>query len=225
MQSASPVPDKTVPVQASLLHHVSPGGVAQPWDAPLHAGIDEVGIGPLAGPVVAAAVILDPAKPIDALADSKKLTAKKRQLLDSEIRQHSLCWALGWAWVNEIDELNILRASHLAMQRACEQLSAAPVHIWVDGNKLPHFDAPAKAVVQGDRHVPQISAASIIAKVARDNYMCALGEQYPGYGFAQHKGYPTKAHMAALRTLGATEYHRRSFAPVREALAEEACSA
>jgi len=194
---------------------------SQPWQAPLHAGVDEVGIGPLAGPVVAAAVILDPAKPIEALADSKKLTAKKRQLLDVQIRQNSLCWALGWAWVNEIDELNILRASHVAMQRACEQLSIKPVHIWVDGNKMPHFDVPAQAVVQGDKHVPQISAASIIAKVARDNYMSTLAEQYPGYGFAQHKGYPTKAHMAALNTLGATEYHRRSFAPVREALAQE----
>ncbi len=222
MQSASPVPDKTVPVQASLLHQVTLDGASQPWEAPLHAGVDEVGIGPLAGPVVAAAVILDPAKPIEALADSKKLTPKKRQLLDIEIRQSSLCWALGWAWVNEIDELNILRASHVAMQRACEQLSTTPVHIWVDGNKVPNFDVPARAVVQGDKHVPQISAASIIAKVARDNYMSALAEQFPGYGFAQHKGYPTKAHMAALHTLGATDYHRRSFAPVREALAQGA---
>ncbi len=225
MQSASSVPAQTVPVQASLLHQASPDGAHKPWDEPLHAGVDEVGIGPLAGPVVAAAVILDPAKPIEALADSKKLTPKKREILDLEIRQNSLCWALGWAWVDEIDELNILRASHVAMQRACEQLRAVPVHIWVDGNKVPEFGVPAVAVVQGDKHVPQISAASIIAKVARDKYMSALACQYPGYGFAQHKGYPTKAHLAALLALGATQYHRRSFAPVRNVLAEESRTA
>ncbi|XOV82056.1 MAG: ribonuclease HII [bacterium] len=195
-------------------------GADPPWEQPLHAGVDEVGIGPLAGPVVAAAVILNPAHRIDALADSKKLTSRKRELLDIEIRQHALCWALGWAWVAEIDELNILRASHLAMQRACRQLHCLPVHIWVDGNKVPPLDVPAVAVVQGDKLVPQISAASIIAKVARDRYMTALGAQLPDYGFAQHKGYPTKAHIAALRNLGPSEYHRHSFAPVRKALAQ-----
>ncbi len=185
----------------------------------MHAGVDEVGIGPLAGPVVAAAVVLDPEHPIAALDDSKKLSPAKRMLLDEVIRQQSLCWAIGWAWVAEIDTLNILRASHLAMQRACAQLQPQPLHVWVDGNKTPDFGVPSIAVVQGDKRVPQISAASIIAKVARDQYMITLDQQHPGYGFAQHKGYPTKMHLAALRHLGATDDHRRSFAPVREVLA------
>lgn len=209
MQSAT-----SVPYQDTFLEQSPP-----PWCGFLHAGVDEVGIGPLAGPVVAAAVILDPEQPIAALDDSKKLSPAKRALLDELIRQQSLCWAIGWAWVAEIDALNILRASHLAMQRACAQLLPQPLHIWVDGNKTPELGAPSTAVVQGDKRVPQISAASIIAKVARDQYMTTLDEQHPGYGFAQHKGYPTKMHMAALRQLGATDDHRRSFAPVRKVLA------
>lgn len=184
----------------------------------LLAGVDEVGRGPLAGPVVAAAVILDPARPIAGLADSKALSERRRQALDIEIREKALAWALGRAEVEEIDALNILQASLLAMQRAVAALSVAPHRALVDGNRCPLLVCPAEAVIKGDQTVPAISAASIIAKVARDAEMVALDAVYPGYGFAVHKGYPTKAHLEALDRLGVLPVHRRSFAPVRNLL-------
>ncbi len=184
----------------------------------LLAGVDEVGRGPLAGPVVAAAVILDPARPIMGLADSKALSEKHRQALDIEIREKALAWALGRAEVDEIDALNILQASLLAMQRAVAALSLVPHRALVDGNRCPLLACPAEAVIKGDQTVPVISAASIIAKVARDAEMVALDAVYPGYGFAVHKGYPTKAHLEALDRLGVLPIHRRSFAPVRNLL-------
>ena len=201
------------PLQTSIFEYSS-----DPWSQGLQAGVDEVGIGPLAGPVVAAAVLLDPNRPIKNLKDSKILSAKKREQIAWVIRDRALCWALGWASVAEVDELNVLRASHVAMQRACIKLTTAPVMVFVDGNKTPSFSVPCVAVVQGDKRIPQISAASIIAKVARDEIMVKLDGCYPGYGFAQHKGYPTKQHCAALNALGATPHHRHSFAPVREVL-------
>ena len=173
-----------------------------------------MGIGPLAGPVVAAAVILDPNHAIAELTDSKMLTAAKREALAEVIRQQALAWGIGWASEQEIDELNVLRASHTAMQRAVAELSTQPAMVWVDGNKTPLLPMRCVAVVQGDKLVPQISAASILAKVARDRYMIDLDETCPGYGFAKHKGYPTKAHLSALADLGVTPHHRRSFAPV-----------
>lgn len=182
----------------------------------LLAGVDEVGRGPLAGDVMAAAVILDPRRPIDGLADSKKLTELQREKLYVEICAHALSWSVARASVVEIDELNILHASLLAMHRAVETLHRQPEHVLVDGNKLPRWRYSSEAVVQGDDRVPAIAAASIIAKVTRDREMVALDAIYPGYGFAQHKGYGTKVHLAALQTLGATPIHRRSFAPVRE---------
>jgi len=188
------------------------------WASGLRAGVDEVGIGPLAGPVVAAAVLLDPQRPIDELKDSKALTPAKREILAAAIRECALSWGLGWASVGEVDDLNVLRASHLAMQRACRELSVRPEMVLVDGNKTPLFSAPSVAIVKGDRFIPQISAASILAKVARDHAMIALEDQFPGYGFARHKGYPTPQHLRALKQLGATCEHRRSFAPVRKVL-------
>ncbi len=182
------------------------------------AGVDEVGIGPLAGPVTAAAVIFSPDGGIAGLADSKVLTHKRREVMSEEIKARSLCWSLGWADVAEIDTLNILRASHLAMRRAIAGLQYTPTLVMVDGNKTPNSNLPSIAVVQGDRRIPQISAASILAKVARDEYMCRLHQQYPDYGFAQHKGYPTRQHMQALDANGVTPYHRRSFAPVQKVL-------
>ncbi|OOZ37086.1 ribonuclease HII [Solemya velesiana gill symbiont] len=187
-------------------------------DTRLIAGVDEVGRGPLAGPVVAAVVILDPGREIAGLADSKKLTEKRRERLDEEIKSCSLAWALGRAEVEEIDRLNILQASLLAMKRAVEALSVAPHHALVDGNRCPQLLCSAEAIVGGDNSVPVISAASIIAKVARDREMIALDERYPGYGLAKHKGYPTKAHLEALAELGVTEIHRRSFGPVKRLL-------
>ena len=181
----------------------------------LICGVDEVGRGPLAGPVVAAAVILDPARPIDGLADSKKLTEARRERLADEIRANALAWSLGRAEVEEIDAINILQASLLAMQRAVAALALSPGEALVDGNRLPSLACPARAIVGGDASEPCISAASIIAKVARDREMVALDARYPGYGLARHKGYPTKAHLSALAELGVTEIHRRSFAPVR----------
>ncbi len=180
------------------------------------AGVDEAGRGPLAGAVVAAAVILDPARPIDGLADSKRLTERHRNLLEDEIRQKALAWALGRAEVEEIDRINILQASLLAMRRAVEALPVAATHALVDGNRCPELPCSAEAVVGGDGTVAAISAASILAKVARDREMVMLDSQYPGYGLAQHKGYPTRAHLAALRQLGVTPIHRRSFGPVRQ---------
>ncbi len=182
------------------------------------AGVDEVGRGPLAGPVVAAAVILDPANPIAGLMDSKKLTEKKRETLAVEIKQKSLAWALGRAEVEEIDDINILQASLLAMSRAVKKLTLSPELVLVDGNKCPKVDFPVEAIVKGDSLIEAISAASIIAKVARDTEMVALDSEYPGYGLAKHKGYPTAMHRQALLDLGVTEIHRRSYKPVRDAL-------
>ncbi len=187
----------------------------------LVAGVDEVGRGPLAGPVVAAAVILDPQRPIEGLADSKKLSEKRREVLAMEIRSGALAWALGRAEVAEIDELNILQASLLAMRRAVEALSPAAIHALVDGNRCPELPCSAEAIVGGDAKVPAISAASILAKVARDREMVALDARYPGYGLARHKGYPTKAHLIALAEQGVSEIHRRSFAPVRRLIGKE----
>ena len=187
----------------------------------LLAGVDEVGRGPLAGPVVAAAVILDPAKPIEGLADSKKLSEKKREQLAEQIREHAMAWSLGRAEVEEIDRINILQASLLAMQRAVEGLTVTPHKALVDGNKLPRLSCPAEAVIGGDRSVAAISAASIIAKVARDREMVELDAIHPGYGLAKHKGYPTKQHVEALRTLGVTPIHRRTFGPVKRLLATD----
>jgi len=184
----------------------------------LIAGVDEVGRGPLAGPVVAAAVILDPEYHIDGLADSKALSAKRRDTLAEEIRAHALSWSLGRAEVEEIDEINILHASLLAMKRAVEGLDVQPQHAQIDGNRCPQLTCSSEAIVKGDQKVACISAASIIAKVARDNEMINFDTEYPGYGFAAHKGYPTKAHMQALSELGITPIHRRSFGPVARLL-------
>jgi ribonuclease HII len=182
------------------------------------AGVDEVGRGPLAGPVVAAAVILNPERPIDGLADSKKLTEKRREALDPIIREQALCWALGRAEPEEIDSINILQASLLAMQRAVAGLSTQPDLALVDGNKAPMLPCQIRTIVGGDASEPSISAASIIAKVARDREMVELDLRYPGYGLAKHKGYPTKLHLQALQELGVTEIHRRSFGPVQRLL-------
>ena len=180
------------------------------------AGVDEVGRGPLIGAVVTAAVILDPQQPIIGLADSKKLSEKKRLLLAEEIKQKALAWAFGRAEAEEIDQLNILQASLLAMQRAVEALTIQPQLVLVDGNKLPKLAIPAQAIVKGDSLVAEISAASILAKVARDQEMALLDQQYPHYGFAQHKGYPTALHLEKLNEYGVLPQHRRSFAPVRK---------
>ncbi|TVO77654.1 ribonuclease HII [Sedimenticola selenatireducens] len=187
-------------------------------DLILVAGVDEVGRGPLAGPVVAAAVILDPNNPINGLADSKKLTEKRREILNLEIREKALCWALGRAEVDEIDQLNILHASMLAMKRAVESLSMLPHHALVDGNRCPSLSCSSEAIVGGDATVPAISAASILAKVARDREMLELDSVYPGYGLAKHKGYPTKVHIEALQAIGVSPIHRRSFGPVKRLL-------
>jgi ribonuclease HII len=184
----------------------------------LLAGVDEVGRGPLAGPVLAAAVILDPAHPILALADSKNLTPKRREILAQQIKGEALAWSLGRAEVEEIDSINILQASLLAMKRAVEGLSLQPEQVLVDGNRCPDLSYPVEAVVGGDSTVPVISAASIIAKVARDLEMVEMDAKYPGYGLAKHKGYPTKMHIEALQRLGVTPIHRRSFGPVRRAM-------
>lgn len=184
----------------------------------LVAGVDEVGRGPLAGPVVAAAVILDPARPIDGLADSKRLSETRREALAPIIRECALVWALGRAEVEEIDALNILQASLLAMRRAVLALTMTPDFALIDGNRCPELPCPAEAVIKGDSRVAAISAASIIAKVARDHEMVELDAQYPGYGLAGHKGYPSPGHLAALARLGVTPIHRRSFAPVRRLL-------
>ena len=189
------------------------------FDVPgLVAGVDEAGRGPLAGPVVAAAVILDPARRIRGLADSKVLTPLRREALDEEIRAKALCVAVGAASVEEIDTLNILRATLLAMRRAVEALRLRPVKVLVDGNQLPVLQVRAECIIGGDARVKAISAASIIAKVHRDRLCLQLDALHPQYGFAQHKGYASPDHLAALRTHGACAVHRRSFAPVREAL-------
>ena len=182
------------------------------------AGVDEVGRGPLAGDVVAAAVILDPARPIAGLRDSKKLSARRREELALQIREQSLAWSIARATVAEIDEINILQASLLAMHRAVQGLTPQPGYVLVDGNRLPRWDYPSAPVVKGDDRVPAIAAASILAKVQRDSELVELEQLYPGYGFASHKGYPTPLHLQALKTLGVTPAHRRSFAPVRKLL-------
>lgn len=179
------------------------------------AGVDEVGRGPLAGPVVAAAVILDPANPIQGLADSKVLSEQKREALAVVIRERAIAWAVGRAEIEEIDQINILQASLLAMRRAVLQLRPQPEYALVDGNRCPSLPCPAEAIIKGDASVAAISAASILAKVSRNQEMQQLDSQYPGYGFASHKGYPTKAHLTALATLGVSPIHRRSFGPVK----------
>jgi ribonuclease HII len=178
-------------------------------------GADEAGRGPLAGPVVAAAVMLDPARPIDGLRDSKQLTATAREDLAPQIRARALAWAVAVASVDEIDTLNILQASLLAMRRAIETLDPAPQFVLIDGNQLPRLQVPARAVVGGDDSEACIAAASILAKTVRDALMRDLDAQYPGYGFARHMGYPTPEHLQRLRELGPCPVHRRSFAPVR----------
>ncbi|EPK7360933.1 TPA: ribonuclease HII [Kluyvera cryocrescens] len=184
----------------------------------LVAGVDEVGRGPLVGAVVTAAVILDPSRPIVGLNDSKKLSEKRRLALFDEIKEKALCWSLGRAEPHEIDELNILHATMLAMQRAVAGLSIVPEYVLIDGNRCPALPMPSMAVVKGDSRVAEISAASILAKVTRDAEMAELDKVLPQYGFAQHKGYPTPFHLEALAQHGATEHHRRSFAPVKRAL-------
>lgn len=187
----------------------------------LLAGVDEVGRGPLAGPVVTAAVMLDSGYAIDGLADSKRLTAKKRKMLDLEIRRHALCYSIGQADVHEIDQLNILQATMLAMQRAVAGLTTRPHKILVDGNRVPDLPCEAEAIVGGDGLVDEISAASILAKVYRDSLMEDLHRQYPEYGFDKNKGYPTRMHREALLQYGATPCHRRSFAPVRNVVCSD----
>ena len=187
-------------------------------DAGLIAGVDEVGRGPLVGAVVTAAVILDPARPIVGLADSKKLSEKKRMALFDEIKEKALAWSLGRAEPHEIDELNILHATMLAMQRAVAGLPITPEFVLIDGNRCPALPMPAQAVVKGDSKVAEISAASILAKVTRDREMAELDAQYPQYGFTKHKGYPTADHLRLLAEHGAIAEHRRSFAPVKRAL-------
>lgn len=187
-------------------------------DAALIAGVDEVGRGPLVGAVVTAAVILDPHNPVEGLADSKKLTEKKRERLFAEIQEKALYWSIGRAEAAEIDQINILQATFLAMQRAVAGLSVRPGFVLVDGNKAPDFGVPAQAVIKGDGLVPEISAASILAKVTRDREMAELDKLFPQYGFAKHKGYPTALHLEMLAQYGVTEHHRTSFGPVRRAL-------
>ncbi|MCW5320733.1 ribonuclease HII [Verminephrobacter aporrectodeae subsp. tuberculatae] len=206
MRSAKSSP--TPPEQARL-----------PWHPPgLVAGIDEAGRGPLAGPVVAAAVILDELQPIVGLADSKKLTPARREKLYHEIRAKALCCSVAEASVQEIDQLNILQATLLAMRRAVLGLRLKPALVLVDGRQLPALDVPAEAIVRGDALLPAISAASILAKVHRDHWCVEVHQQFPQYGFAGHKGYGTAMHLAALRAHGASVHHRRSFAPVAQSL-------
>lgn len=191
----------------------------------LICGVDEAGRGPLAGPVFAAAVILDPARPVAGLADSKKLTAHRREALAVEIKARALAWGVASAGVEEIDALNILQASLLAMRRAVETLAIAPAEVWVDGLHCPRLAVPVRAIVGGDATHAGISAASILAKVARDAEMRSLHQLHPAYGFDRHKGYPTEVHLAALRAHGVCVAHRRSFAPVRRLLGEGVISA
>lgn len=192
--------------------------------APLICGVDEAGRGPLAGAVYAAAVILHPEKPIAGLADSKKLSEKKRDFLAARIKQDALAWAIAWAEVEEIDRINILQASLLAMTRAVDGLSVMPTKVFVDGLHCPALSMESEAVVKGDSKVAEISAASILAKTARDEEMRRLNRGFPQYGFDRHKGYPTAEHLELLRLHGVSPVHRRSYAPVRKILQEtEAC--
>lgn len=190
-------------------------------DVRLICGVDEVGRGPLIGAVVTAAVILDSARPVAGLTDSKKLSEKRRNELAAQIKQQALCWALGRAEPAEIDQLNILHATMLAMRRAVAALAIQPEWVLVDGNRTTEFGVPASAVIKGDLLVPEISAASILAKVARDEEMQALHLQHPQFGFANHKGYPTAAHLAAIAQYGVLPEHRRSFKPVRLVLEQQ----
>jgi ribonuclease HII len=192
-----------------------------PSGYPLIAGVDEVGRGPLVGDVVTAAVILDPANPIAGLTDSKKLSEKKRLALFPEIQEKALAWSVGRCSPAEIDELNILHATMLAMQRAVAGLTIQPDYVLIDGNRVPELSMPGEAVVKGDLRVAEISAASILAKVIRDQEMEALDKQYPQFGFAQHKGYPTKAHFAAIEAHGVIAQHRKSFKPVKRILEQD----
>ncbi len=202
----------------------------EPFEYPVAyciAGVDEVGRGPLVGDVVTAAVILDPENPIEGLMDSKKLSEKKRQLLSVEIKQHAIAWSIGRANPEEIDTLNILHATMLAMQRAVLGLKVLPDYVLVDGNRCPTFaveggNIASQSVVKGDARVAEISAASIIAKVARDDEMIALDKLHPEYGFAQHKGYPTKAHLEKIIEHGVLDNYRRSFKPVANVIANSA---
>lgn len=187
----------------------------------LICGVDEAGRGPLAGPVYAAAVILDNCRPIEGLNDSKRLSEKRRNYLALEIKQHALAWAIAEASVQEIDSINILRASLLAMRRAIEMLKIQPHEVLVDGLNCPDTGLPSRAIVRGDSTVASISAASILAKTARDSAMLLLHDTYPQYGFAAHKGYPTKAHLLALSMHGVTAEHRKTFRPVREVLQQQ----
>lgn len=215
--------DKTVKVQRT--RQASMQQVALQWGASgLIAGVDEAGRGPLAGPVVAAAVILDNLHPVAGLADSKQLTAKRREQLFDEIRAKALCFAVAQASVEEIDRLNILQATLLAMRRAVEGLRLAPKLVLVDGNRLPVLPMRCEAIVKGDALVASISAASILAKVTRDRWCDSCDATYPGYGFAQHKGYGTAQHLANLHEHGPCTEHRQSFAPVRQALARGAAA-
>ncbi|MEE9559781.1 MAG: ribonuclease HII [Acidiferrobacterales bacterium] len=184
----------------------------------LVAGVDEAGRGPLAGPVVAAAVILDAKRPIAGLADSKVLAPARRQVLAQAIKQRALCWAVGRAEVADIDRLNILQASLLAMRRAVETLDIVPDLVLIDGNRAPSLACRVKTVIKGDATVPSVQAASILAKVARDAEMFTLDKAFPGYGFSRHKGYPTATHLLALAIFGVSPVHRRSFGPVRRLL-------
>ncbi|MBQ8976568.1 MAG: ribonuclease HII [Succinivibrionaceae bacterium] len=185
------------------------------------AGVDEVGRGPLVGNVVTAAVILDPARPIEGLNDSKKLSEKKREALSSVILENALAWAIGEATPEEIDRYNILQATMLAMTRAVDALKTTPEFVLVDGNRLPKWNYPSEAVVKGDARVPEISAASIIAKVYRDRQMVELDRLFPQYGFAKHKGYPTAEHLEAIRRYGVNEYYRKSYKPVAMIISEQ----
>ena len=190
-------------------------GFSQIDDDLILVGIDEVGTGCLAGPVVAAAVVLNPTNPINGIKDSKKISEKRRKILAKQIMDNASDWAIGQASASEIDKHNILRASHLAMQRAFKGLKSDATLILVDGNKSPYFPVESKAVIKGDESVPSIGAASIIAKVFRDGLMRELGRKYPFYDFEKNKGYPTKSHMQMLRALGPCAQHRNSFAPVK----------
>ncbi len=184
------------------------------------AGVDEAGRGPLVGNVVAAAVILDPGNPVDGLNDSKKLSARRREQLAGLVRDKAIAWSVVSIDSQQIDHINILQATMLAMKRAVEQLAVPPQHVFIDGNRCPDISVPATAIVKGDARVAEISAASILAKVERDAQMLLLHETYPQYGFDKHKGYPTKAHFEALAEYGPCPEHRRSYAPVRRAVAE-----
>ncbi len=189
------------------------------YDGKLLAGVDEVGRGPLAGDVVTAAVILDPDKPIEGLADSKKLTDKRRQQLSALIKESALCWSIARASVEEIDRYNILQATMMAMVRAVDGLAIKPEYVAVDGNRMPPWNYTGETVIKGDDKIASISAASILAKVCRDGEMCAFDEQYPGYGFSAHKGYGTKRHKDAIECLGPSPIHRQSFEPIKSMLA------